>query len=394
MKTLDQVQPRILIPSLPFSITNPGSYYISTNLSVSSGDGITVLANDVTIDLMGFTLVGGGTNGSGIKAPLITASTVQTNLTVRNGTIRGWPDYGLYAVPVRGGEFEGLHVVANGSDGIFAGFISTVRQCSAFSNQFSGIFLSSGKVTDCIASQNGNYGIQVVEKSLITGCTCSQNGGSGISAERDTVLIGCSASENGFTGIGGGFGSVIKSCLAYANGWNGFLLSDASMISDCTARGNMTNGIQVGFGCMVKSCIAYGNDADGFALSDGSTISESTARGNTIHGIQIGSACTILNNTTTINGNNLAHNGGIHVSGARNRIEGNQVMSNHGDGIVVEDSAASRKNIIIKNTVAGNDDFQFRVPGVAGQGTPGDNIVPIAADVTAGTPNPWANIAP
>ncbi len=56
MKTLAQIEPRIPISSLPITITNPGSYYLTANLTGGSGNGITVSSSGVTIDLNGFTL--------------------------------------------------------------------------------------------------------------------------------------------------------------------------------------------------------------------------------------------------------------------------------------------------------------------------------------------------
>jgi FG-GAP-like repeat len=58
MKTLDQVEPRTPITNLPVTISVPGSYYLTTNLT-SAGAGITISASGVTLDLMGFALVGG-----------------------------------------------------------------------------------------------------------------------------------------------------------------------------------------------------------------------------------------------------------------------------------------------------------------------------------------------
>src|ERR1051325_5982475 len=62
MKSLAQIEPRTPISSLPFSITQPGSYYLSGNLTGTTG--ITIAASGVTLDLNGFELVGGA--GSGI----------------------------------------------------------------------------------------------------------------------------------------------------------------------------------------------------------------------------------------------------------------------------------------------------------------------------------------
>src|SRR5687767_18893 len=87
MKTLQQVEPRTPISSLPFAINQAGSYYLTTNLSgVSGQSGITIAAHNVTIDLGGFDLAGvpGALSG-------IVLSGVRTNLAVRNGIIRAWP---------------------------------------------------------------------------------------------------------------------------------------------------------------------------------------------------------------------------------------------------------------------------------------------------------------
>ncbi len=54
MKTLDQVEPLIPISSLPFEISQPGSYYVTSNLTgIASAAGITIFSSDVTIDLEG-----------------------------------------------------------------------------------------------------------------------------------------------------------------------------------------------------------------------------------------------------------------------------------------------------------------------------------------------------
>src|SRR6267142_7145346 len=55
MKTLAQIEPRTPI-SAPLVITQPGSYYLTTNLSVTSGDAIIINTNQVTLDLNGFTI--------------------------------------------------------------------------------------------------------------------------------------------------------------------------------------------------------------------------------------------------------------------------------------------------------------------------------------------------
>jgi hypothetical protein len=84
------------ISSVPFTISLPGTYCVTKELSTpstfTSGVAITVKSNDVTIDLSGHTLsnlaAGTGTLAVGIQG-MPTGSNFQ-NITVRNGTVRGF----------------------------------------------------------------------------------------------------------------------------------------------------------------------------------------------------------------------------------------------------------------------------------------------------------------
>ena len=55
-----QDEVRTPISSLPYTISQPGSYYLTGNLDGSSG-GIDIIVDNVTLDLMGFTIDGGMT---------------------------------------------------------------------------------------------------------------------------------------------------------------------------------------------------------------------------------------------------------------------------------------------------------------------------------------------
>src|SRR5215469_3859729 len=65
MKTLSQIEPRTPISSAPFTITNPGSYYLTTNVTVGGGDAIIIAARGVTLDLKGFTISSTAPNATG-----------------------------------------------------------------------------------------------------------------------------------------------------------------------------------------------------------------------------------------------------------------------------------------------------------------------------------------
>src|SRR5580698_4690509 len=80
MKTLAQIEPRTPISSLPFSITAPGSYYVTTNLTGTAG--ITIASGSVTLDLHGFTLAGSAGSSNGISS-----ADSLTNVVIENGTV-------------------------------------------------------------------------------------------------------------------------------------------------------------------------------------------------------------------------------------------------------------------------------------------------------------------
>ena len=95
-KTLNQVEPRTAInaDNTPgdadsiYRIEEPGSYYLTANLTGESGKhGIEIDADNVTIDLMGFHLLGveGSIDG-------ITTGSSPDGLHITNGRVSGWSD--------------------------------------------------------------------------------------------------------------------------------------------------------------------------------------------------------------------------------------------------------------------------------------------------------------
>src|SRR4051812_45522951 len=93
MKSLDQIEPRIAITSVPFNIVNPGSYYFTGNLiGLTNTAGIAIYSGNVTLDLNGFTLKGGG--GATFYDGIAIGGNY-TNITIRNGAVTGWGGIGL-----------------------------------------------------------------------------------------------------------------------------------------------------------------------------------------------------------------------------------------------------------------------------------------------------------
>ena len=112
MKTLEQVEPRIPISSAPMSISNAGSYYLTTNLTGT----VTFAASDVTLDLMGFSIISAAGNG-------IAQSGTRSNLLVRNGVLsapQNGIDFSLSSSNAKG-TIENLRVYGCTAFGIAVG---------------------------------------------------------------------------------------------------------------------------------------------------------------------------------------------------------------------------------------------------------------------------------
>jgi len=74
------------VTSLPFTITSQGFYYLKGNLNYRGSDtAITVDYNNVTLDLIGFTINGAGSSsGKGIYV------SAKNNVEVRNGAVENF----------------------------------------------------------------------------------------------------------------------------------------------------------------------------------------------------------------------------------------------------------------------------------------------------------------
>jgi len=268
MKTLDEVEPRIPVQSLSgdstaeYKITQSGSYYLTGDVTVTSTTkhGIQVDVNDVTIDLMGYTLKG---PDSGNKYGIYIAGE-RSNVEVRNGTVRDF----YHGIFENSGSGRGHRVI-------------NVR---VVSNSTIGIFLngSGHLVKDCTAVENGSYGIYAGNGSTVTGNTaCDNNGGYGIYAGSGCTVTGNTARDNnGGNGIGASGGSTVTGNTAYSNGSYGITAGNGCTVTGNTALNNGSNGIGAGSGSTVTGNTAYYNQNYGIWLGDNCLVDGNTAVGN------------------------------------------------------------------------------------------------------------------
>ena len=270
MKTLDEVEPRIPIPAsataaAPFVINSSGSYYLAGNRR-ASGNGIEVNADNVTIDLMGYSLIGPGkTSGTNYGIYMYE----RKNVEIRNGIVR---DFGS----------NGIHEERNGGTG------HRVIDVRAMSNGGDGIYLDSfaNLIRNCTVEGNGQNGIYAYNGSLVTGCVARDNDNHGI-----YVRSGCTVINN----------------MACNNDGDGILTSSGSTVIGNTGFSNRSGyGINAATRCTVTGNTAYDNEG-GIGAGSGSTVTGNTACNNLNYGIFAGGDCLIDNNTAV--SNNLSGGG-------------------------------------------------------------------------------------
>jgi parallel beta-helix repeat protein len=344
-KTLDQLEPRTPISALPFTIAQPGSYYLTTNLTGEVGvtNGITIQASGVALDLMGFELRGG--TGIGVYVP-----SPRTNVTIRNGSVHGWTFTGILAVNA-----------------------------------------SNSRLEDLRAALNGGGGMQIGRGSIVRGCQSSHNGGRGIDVDRDSIVSACTAVSNGAVGIGGGESTSVFDCVAVSNGMHGIQVFAGSTVIGCTASSNADIGIRATG--MIRGCTTIGNGGAGIYGRDYSTVMDCTTHRNLGDAILLDDDCLALRNHCDSNGDVPPFmNAGIHALGNRNRIDSNKITDND-LGIRAEGTG----NLIIRNT-AGSNATNYVIIGNNKVG-----VIVAAPDSAAisgstggagvGTTDPWANLS-
>ncbi|HTR40940.1 MAG TPA: hypothetical protein VMH87_04940 [Pseudomonadales bacterium] len=245
MKTLSQVEPRTPISSAPFTITQPGAYYLTTNVMVSSGNGITIATNGVALDLDGFTIFSSAALANGIG---ISINSGLRNITIANGFIQsgvtnngsgvysgGGFSYGIYYTTIPPGNVLISHVSVSGS-------------------QYYGIFLGIGDSTvveSCTVRTVGSYGIisSVVKQSSATDC-------GGIAIYGAQI---CDCQGRSSTSSDGIYGSVAQNCYGSSAGGSGVY---ATTVQNCLGTtGGTGSGIS---GTTIQN--SYGSSINGYGI--------------------------------------------------------------------------------------------------------------------------------
>lgn len=403
MRTLLQIEPRTPISSLPFAITNPGVYFVTTNLTgAANANGITIATSNVLLDLRGFTLTGvpGSSNGVYLAGPYAA--------TVENGTLSAWTSAGVDADNGQGSQFQQLTLAGNGSDGLDPGGVGEVRDCIATGNGGDGFggFCSNTRFEGCTGTGNDGQGFSTFEGSSVLNCAASLNGLDGFTLYVHCTVQGCVAHDNGFDGIDmpyGTGGGVVAGCVCNNNGSSGIITADGFIIKGCTVFGNNQGGIGTGSGSVIASCSAVNNQGTGISAGDNCVISGCSSRtnsgastvgisvgnacsikdcvtaGNALNGIVVSNACVVEQDLCAANGGGGATDGGILCLGGQNRIDGNHLADNDGNGLYLN----SATNTVVRNTAKGNSGTNYSVGS-------GNDVGPIGSAATS--TSPWANL--
>ncbi len=291
MKTLQQIEPRTpLVAGSPGVVVNAsgtividqsGSYYLTTNLTVTSGDGIKINASGVTVDLQGFTI----------------RSTSATSL---NEGI----DINADRVSIFNGHIESGTVYDSGATGdqyTGPGFNYGIY---AYPNSYTGIRIRDISVSGC--DINGIYAASL--DSLVESCTVEVVGSTGIKAG---VVKNCSATTCGGTAI---YGENISDCRGYSTGGNG--INSERTVANSYGRTTGTAAGSEGIRAARTVQNSYGYSKGGNGIYSGGTVANS-------YGLTTGTATT---------------SEGIRASGTVQNSYGN---SSGGDGIYSEGTVAN-----------------------------------------------------
>lgn len=287
MKPLDQVEPRIAITSVPLTISQSGSYYLTKNLTATD-TAITIIADDVTIDFCGFTLTGPGTIGYGIFM------NGRKNVEVRNGTIKNFGWHGISEAAVNSGQHHrvvNMRILSCGNCGIYlSGNGHMIKDCAV-----SGIHAPSGGYITALSAGSA---------CIITGNAICNNGTSaaagsdvaGINAGNGCTIIGNVVSNNGTSGAGMVYGiSVGNACVVndnsvYLNGNNStgssvrgiYASGYTKVVGNCvynngTGSSATRYGIYLGGYNFVDQNIAYSNGTNMNSSATGCVIGQNVA---------------------------------------------------------------------------------------------------------------------
>ncbi len=273
-----------------FTISEPGSYYLTQNLDVTTGDAVQLNANGITFDLNGYTIsstspspsgsavrvqgsrikvanghivsqtlyapsdFGNQFTGSGFYYGIYSSASDGSNVHVHSVTVKGCRSSGIYFSHIESAVVESCSVQTSSSVGIRAG---TIKNCYARETMLAAIngliiencrgksIRGDGIRGETVVNSYGHsdgfhsssHGIQAITVQNSVGFATHQTGGSGISATNVSNSHGESAStSSGSHGISARSVSGSRGIAEGGNGISASLVTNSSGYAEATGR--------------------------------------------------------------------------------------------------------------------------------------------------------------
>ncbi len=272
MKTLGEVEPRIPLgqADFPVSIHQSGSYYLTENVTISTAsNAFYIAADDVSIDLMGFTITGTSNSSCGVSIGS------QKNISISNGTFDGFGYSGIYCPYNTAQNIHIENVVAENC--AKAGIYILANENS----------VENCRVLNCGTNRAYACGIAVGSQSRVVNCLVE---GCGENSSGTTVyaITGNSSSQIVGNIVKGNFGSSSADHIYMIKGIDGSIVKDNIVVQNginANTQHFYTIFVSDGSSCVGNSVFenasgissvytAYGIFADNCCV----------VKGNTVHG--------------------------------------------------------------------------------------------------------------
>lgn len=292
--------------AIPLTISQPGSYCVIENLTVSAPQRAAIIidSNNVTLDLNDSLIQ--GANGNTASGIIINQ---RNNITIRNGTIANMFNSGISIINgAQGITFQGITCINNSTGFALSGIIRCFfSDCLSVLSVNNGFFI-------------GQAGAIVSQNLVFNNCFSTQNAGNGFSFINclNVQLENCTANNNLQTGFNHQNSSRMyyTECIANSNSGNGFTINGGTtnILDNCSAENNSLTGFTIaGTRQTISHCEASGNTTSGFAISNNNhVIIENIAKANTTFGLLLNTnttECQVRNNTSVANGTGFQNNG-------------------------------------------------------------------------------------
>lgn len=281
-------------PGLPVTLTQPGSYRLTSNLTqaLATTTVVRVSANDVSIDLGGFEIAGPFTcpgnpaSCTAVGIGYAIDADAFSGVRVANGSVRGT------ARGINLGDHcavDDVRVVETTNHGIFTGTGCALARVVVARNGSDGVQIDQGTIVDSAAHDNEGSGFRFGSNGAISNSSARRNGGSGISGNAGTSVDSCVSSDNVGSGISLNAGGVVTSSASYSNTASGIVGGTGSVVRFSSAYANGDRGIVLSLGSQAIGNSIRLNTGLGLVLADNSGYRENVlTQNNNLSETQVG----------------------------------------------------------------------------------------------------------